>query len=133
MSPKYELFQGIKIDNIDIYSMFKRINQRIEYLSSKDYILGHTYFLDLIKSPTLETLSQIFKYTIIPLLREYFYDDYQKIRLILADNQTDIKENQFILEVSQPCDLFGNADIELNPIYKINQEAFNHANSYRKI
>lgn len=30
---------------------------------------------------------KIFRNRIVPLLEEYFFEDYQKIRLVLADNQ----------------------------------------------
>ena len=113
--------------------MFKNINLRIEYILGKDFLIGHTYFLNLIKSPNIETLSDIFKYTIIPLLTEFFYNDFEKIRLILADNQTDCEKYQFIVKKSIPKDLFKNADLYLNPTYEINQEAFKHIESYKKI
>lgn len=36
---------------------------------------------------TLESLKEIFVKKIIPLLQEYFYDDYKKIQAVLNDNQ----------------------------------------------
>lgn len=133
MPPNYDIFKNVSIDEVNIYSMFKSINLRIEYLLGKDYLIGHTYFLELLTSPTLETLSRIFKYNIIPLLQEYFFNDYSKVRLVLADNQTDVKEHQFITETSLNNSIFGNADIDINPTYEINSKAFENLESYRKI
>lgn len=131
--PNYNLFENVNINGLNILKMFKNINLRIEYILGKDFLIGHTYFLNLIKSPNIETLSDIFKYTIIPLLTEFFYNDFEKIRLILADNQTDCEKYQFIVKKSIPKDLFKNADLYLNPTYEINQEAFKHIESYKKI
>lgn len=133
MLPNYNIFKNVSIDGVDIYTMFKNINLRIEYLLGKDYLIGHTYFLELLNSPTLETLAKIFKYNIIPLLQEYFFNDYSKVRLVLADNQTDIKGHQFILEIFPDNTIFGNLDIDTKPIYEINSKAFEISESYRKI
>jgi len=133
MLPNYNIFKNVSIDGVDIYTMFKNINLRIEYLLGKDYLIGHTYFLELLNSPTLETLAKIFKYNIIPLLQEYFFNDYSKVRLVLADNQTDVKEHQFILEIFPDNTIFGNLDIDTKPIYEINSKAFEISESYRKI
>lgn len=113
--------------------MFKSINLRIEYLLGKDYLIGHTYFLKLLDYPNLDTLSNIFRYNILPLLQEYFFNDYSKIRLVLADNQTEVEEYQFIVEKSLNSDLFGNYDLDINTLYEINPKAFDIPNSYRKI
>lgn len=133
MLPNYEIFKSLSVEGIDIYSMFKSINLRIEYLLGKDYLIGHTYFLKLLDYPNLDTLSNIFRYNILPLLQEYFFNDYSKIRLVLADNQTEVEEHQFIVEKSLNSDLFGNYDSDINTLYEINPKAFDIPNSYRKI
>ncbi|MGN1412056.1 MAG: McrB family protein [Oscillospiraceae bacterium] len=133
MLPNYDLFKNLNIEGINVEFMFRNLNLRIEYLSSKDNLIGHTYFLQLIKNPSIESLSNIFRYTIIPLLCEYFYNDFEKVRLILADDQTEVKENQFIVKKSMPKGLFKNGDLYLNPVYSINIDAFKRAESYLKI
>lgn len=76
---------------IDIPRMLSAINQRIEALYDRDHCIGHAYFTSLANVPDggdrLIALSQIFSNRIIPLLEEYFFEDWQKIRLVLADNQ----------------------------------------------
>ena len=42
----------------------------------------------------IDTLRKIFNNRIIPLLQEYFFDDYEKIRLILNDENTFIETIQ---------------------------------------
>lgn len=76
---------------IDIPRMLSAINRRIEALYDRDHCIGHAYFTPLANVPDgderLVALSQIFSNRIIPLLEEYFFEDWQKIRLVLADNQ----------------------------------------------
>jgi 5-methylcytosine-specific restriction protein B len=76
---------------IDIPRMLSVINQRIEALYDRDHCIGHAYFIKLKKMDDgrkrMAMLSEIFRHRIVPLLEEYFFEDWQKIRLVLADNQ----------------------------------------------
>jgi 5-methylcytosine-specific restriction protein B len=74
--------------------MLEIINKRIEYLYDRDHMIGHSYFMSLKNNQTIEELTNIFRNKIIPLLQEYFYDDWEKIKLILNDNGM-IKEKKF--------------------------------------
>ena len=53
------------------------MNQRISALYDREHTIGHAYFMPLKKAPTIETLARIFENNIIPLLQEYFYEDYE--------------------------------------------------------
>ncbi len=76
---------------IDVPRMLDAINQRIEALYDRDHCIGHAYFTPLAKVPDGDeravALQQVFSTRILPLLEEYFFEDWQKIRLVLADNQ----------------------------------------------
>ena len=75
------------IVGINIKSLLKIINQRIEYLYDRDHTIGHTYFLSLKDKSGDEVkqeLDNIFRNKIIPLLQEYFYDDWEKILMVLG-------------------------------------------------
>lgn len=76
---------------IDVPRMLDAINQRVEALYDRDHCIGHAYFTPLAKVPDgderLVALQQVFSTRILPLLEEYFFEDWQKIRLVLADNQ----------------------------------------------
>ena len=111
MQPDPSVLSGINVQGIDIEKMLTVMNQRIELLYDREHTLGHSYFLPLKNDPTLPKLAAIFKQDIVPLLQEYFFDDYEKIRLVLADNQKD-EEHQFITTNDVVvADLFGNTDI----------------------
>ena len=70
------------IGDIDIAGIMDSMNQRIQYLYDRDHMLGHALFLNI---ESLEDLQYRFENKIIPLLQEYFFDDYQKIKAILND------------------------------------------------
>ncbi len=139
MLPDLEVLDGLEVDGINIKLMLKKINQRIEYLYDRDHTIGHAYFISLKENATLEELENIFKNKIIPLLQEYFYDDWEKIRLVLGDNQKD-ENYQFIKAKKYDIkSLFGdkNNDLldidEIPKIYEINKDAFGKPESYVKI
>lgn len=101
---------------IDIRRMLERINERIEALYDRDHCIGHAYFTHLRNKADgqerFEALSDTFRNRIVPLLEEYFFEDWQKIRLVLADNQKTDPQVQFIIEIEDHeqdlAALFGN-------------------------
>ena len=132
MMPEYDNLNEINIEDINIGKMLKTINERIEYLYDRDHTIGHTYFINVSE---LKTLANVFKNKILPLLQEYFYDDWEKIRPVLGDSQKN-EDCQFITrEERKVSDLFGKSidDIEDKILYKINKTAFDNPQSYIKI
>ncbi|MDX9813107.1 MAG: AAA family ATPase [Sulfurimonadaceae bacterium] len=85
MMPNPELLKDIEVEGINIKNLLETINKRVEYLYDKDHTIGHAYFMSLKENPTLYELENIFRNKIIPLLQEYFYDDWEKIRVVLGD------------------------------------------------
>jgi 5-methylcytosine-specific restriction protein B len=87
---------------IDVREMLHRINQRIEALYDRDHCIGHAYFTALAQVPDgderFAALKQVFRNRIVPLLEEYFFEDWQKIRLVLGDNQKKNEQTHFIRE-----------------------------------
>lgn len=69
------------IDGMDLVEILETINKRIEILLSRDHTIGHSYFLGL---NDIEGLRDTFKNKIIPLLQEYFYNDFEKIELVIG-------------------------------------------------
>lgn len=126
---------------IDIPRMLTAMNQRVEALYDRDHCIGHAYFTSLAKvpdgEPRMEALSQIFSKRILPLLEEYFFEDWQKIRLVLADNQKPASA-QFVQESQSPNDdwvsLFGHDHgldtYTAKPRYVVQTEAFNNPEAF---
>ena len=136
MLPDEEVLDGIYVEDVSIKDIFIKMNKRITVLFDREHTLGHAYFLPLKDAPTIETLANIFENSIIPLLQEYFYEDYEKIRLVLGDNQKDSEDKQFItIEENDYNDLFGDTDYEFDEMrtYKINSFALTNIKAYRSI
>ncbi len=88
--------------SIDVRRMLERVNERIEALYDRDHCIGHAYFTALADvadgAARFERLADIFRNRIVPLLEEYFFEDWRKIRLVLGDNQKPDSATQFIIE-----------------------------------
>ena len=120
---------------LNVAGMLDTINRRIEYLYDREHMIGHAFFIKLVDSPTLDVLVGIFEKNIIPLLQEYFYEDYEKIQLVLGDNAKE-DEYKFILDMPQKVtDVFnGTPDIDLpEKRFVIQHEAFHRLESYKQI
>ena len=136
MLPDEEVLDGIYVEYVSIKDIFIKMNKRITVLFDREHTLGHAYFLPLKGAPTIETLADIFENSIIPLLQEYFYEDYEKIRMVLGDNQKDSEDKQFItIEENDYNDLFGDTDYDFDEMstYKINSFALTNIEAYRSI
>lgn len=136
MMPKPDVLAGVNVEDLSVSDMLMRMNKRIAVLYDREHTIGHAYFMPLKANPTIETLAEIFTNNIIPLLQEYFYEDYEKIRLVLGDNRKDSDEHQFIVaRENDYSDLFGDIDVGLDDSrnYEINYSAFNQIEAYRSI
>lgn len=71
------------LDGIDCGKLLRAMNQRIAVLLDREHQIGHTY---LLRVDTLPALASTFRNRILPLLQEYFYDDWEKIRAVLNNN-----------------------------------------------
>ena len=128
-------------EELNLSEMLRVMNKRIEYLYDREHTIGHAFFIRLATEYSLNTLAEIFKKKIIPLLQEYFYDDYEKIQLVLGDNQKENDPNdkyKFIKSIDVRInDIFnGNPDIDTsdrNVNYEIQESAFYEIQSYKKI
>ncbi len=81
--------------NFDLSEILSTINGRIERLMDQDHCIGHSYFLDVNDE---NNLKQTFQNQIIPLLQEYFFEDFGKIGLILGPGFVEKAHNQNITD-----------------------------------
>lgn len=140
MLPNYDLLKDIFVEDegvkVNISAMLKTINERIEYLYDREHTIGHAVFLELKENNNIDKLENIFKKSVIPLLQEYFYEDYEKIRLILGDNAKDEDEQFIFTESIKPKDVFegdiGDIDIPEKK-YIIKYENFRNIMAYKNI
>jgi len=140
-APLHDLRVTMGEQVIDIPRMLSAINQRVEALYDRDHCIGHAYFTPLAKVPDgderLVALQQVFSTRILPLLEEYFFEDWQKIRLVLADNQK-LKPARFVIESSDHendlARLFGTDhgldSYATKPTYVVQEAAFSNPDAY---
>jgi len=113
------------IDGVDVPALMTVMNERIEAIYDRDHQIGHAYFLRLREEPNLRALEEIFRHNILPLLQEYFYDDWTKIDLVLNNNGFLRTETIDLPETDLP-----HADARR---WRIVGDAFMDPDNYRKI
>lgn len=136
IQPEPGLLAYVSVEGLSIESLLVNMNRKIAVLYDREHTIGHGYFMPLKDSPTIETLAEIFEHNILPLLGEYFYDDCEKIRLVLGDNKKSDPAEQFILAEPVDCaELFGGSDAGLEDAvsYRINRDAFRRIAAYASI
>jgi len=149
MMPDLSLLSGAKVKGIELESLLEKLNSRIEELYDREHTLGHAFFMPVKNAldtgdeeAAFKQLKIVFQKKIIPLLQEYFFDDWNKIRLVLADNQKQDDSLQFVIEKTDDLDtLFGNnhglrRHDQQSTAYELeafDQEVWNMPQAYRSI
>lgn len=94
MAPRVDLL-STDVDGIDLQALLTSMNVRIEELFDRDHVLGHTYLMDV---SSYDELVIRFRDQIIPLLKEYFFDDWRKIQQVFLD-ENEPAERQIIQDL----------------------------------
>lgn len=107
---------GAEVEGVSLAALLDGINRRIEYLFDRDHQIGHAFFIGV---DSLAALDAVMRGQVIPLLVEYFHEDWEKVRIALND-----REGGFVsaLELSPPAML--NGDGEARRRYAINRAPF---------
>lgn len=148
MLPQADLLKSVDVFGVNLAQMLTKINQRIEVLLDAEHLIGHSYFMPLLgiddEADLQAELAKLFENKLLPLLQEYFFDDYQRIGWVLnvpkPGEHSD--EHYFILtdkaqEDSLPKlhELFAQdvAEQLMDRRYRINKKAFNNPEAYKRI
>lgn len=120
------------IEGVNCQELLAAMNKCIRFLLDREHQIGHTYFMHVkdrdMGVKDMDSLAKTFRNKIIPLLQEYFYDNWEKIDLVL-------NRNGFIREIPLKRDLFKESDLidEQRIIYELSDDKWEDAESYRKI
>lgn len=143
MLPDADVLRSInadRVEDLDVALMLEKMNERISYLYDSEHTIGHAFFTKLSKPElrNIETLKSIFEKSIIPLLQEYFYEDYHKIQLVFGDNGKSDDNLKFIIDKeSNVSNVFKGNEVDIDDLpekkYKINPIALQNLESYRQI
>lgn len=115
--PDSALLYGKVINGISLKDLLENINKKIEVFYDRDHQIGHSYFL---KVNNVDDLKVAWYYEIIPLLQEYFYDDWDKIKEIIGEF-VGVTEASKIIKIN-----YKDIDTEKN-VYRINNITDNQA------
>lgn len=118
--PDPRCLQGRVIDGVDLEQLLTALNERIESLFDRDHTIGHAYFME-VRTP--EDLQRVFRRRVIPLLQEYFHDNWARIRIALND-----RDGHFIERIQRRLPALvtddESVDDELAVSYRVNPVDF---------
>lgn len=132
MPPRPDLVDDVVVSGVSIGNLLRVLNERIELLLDRDHRLGHVYFLPLRQNPSIELLGHVFRSSIVPLLQEYFFEDWQRIRWILNDHRKPEPLQFITIPETQLEKLFG-PGVAVNhqaTRWAINTAAFSNPDAY---
>ncbi len=136
MLPDVEALHGMVVEGVPVATLLSTMNRRIEVLLGRDYMLGHAYFMRLKDDASIEALATIFRQQVLPLLQEYFFEDWQKIAWVFNDHRKTDPSLRFLEQTGAGmADLFGSG-VELSGegrLWTVNQGAFDRPAAYGAI
>ncbi|WP_456418999.1 hypothetical protein [Thermovibrio sp.] len=102
------------MSELKVWKFLEKLNNEIKEKKGKDFTIGHAYFLPLKEDMTPERFVEILRKSVLPLLQEYFYDDWETLISILAggSSQRD-KISKLII------DKYGEIKLPKNKTYEI--------------
>jgi len=72
-----------KVGKVHLGRLLRALNKKIIEQDLRDKQIGHSYFMN-IPNGDVEVLKQVFRYEIIPLLQDYFYENYNLLEEVLG-------------------------------------------------
>jgi 5-methylcytosine-specific restriction protein B len=133
MPPQYAALDQLSLEGINLGQLLRSLNDRIEVLLDRDHCLGHAYFMRLKEGDTIAQLAPIFRQQILPLLQEYFFEDWGRIRWVLNDHRKSNPQHCFVTRQEINSEKLFGPDVSIGPqhaTYTINAAAFDSPQAY---
>jgi hypothetical protein len=112
MPPRAKVVEEKKFSDYPRVAIMEKINNRIEVLLDRNHTLGHAYFIK-------NNFKCSFENEIIPLLQEYFYNDYGKIGLVFGKGFVREKAITAKNDKSIFADFDTKNDVDINKSYEL--------------
>ena len=87
---------------VDLPRVLGAMNERLEYLVDRDHLIGHAWFM---AAETRDDVDIAMRRKIIPLIAEYFYDDWSKVRAVLGGTDAFVDRQRLSLPPGIESDL----------------------------
>lgn len=83
LAPDPTLLETIEEDGrrVDLAAVLRAMNDRLEYLLGPDHLIGHAWLMGVRDGASLD---RAMAHKVIPLLREYFHEDLERVRAVLG-------------------------------------------------
>lgn len=108
------------VPGVNLVKLLTALNERVEVLFDRDHRIGHAFFIGV---TSLEGLEQVFRRKVIPLLQEYFYENWSNVRRALNDYGT----GDFVISkklAQLPADGDESFSDESRVVYSVNTATF---------
>ena len=97
------LREAAEAAGVDLPEVLRVMNDRLEWLVDRDHLIGHAWFLD---AKSREAVDEVMRRKVIPLIAEYFYDDWEKVRAVLGGTDAFVQGEK----LEPPPDLDGSGE-----------------------
>lgn len=137
MPPRPDLLEDKRLRGTDhsLAELLDCMNRRIAVLLDREHCLGHAWFMGLDDVVTANALADVFRSHVLPLLAEYFFEDWEKIQWVLNDHRKK-EENRFLLRDEGDWSVLFGEKVPLSDrgqTWRWNQAAFENMDAYLQI
>jgi 5-methylcytosine-specific restriction protein B len=128
LAPDATTLNGIVVEGVDLAKLLVALNDRIESLFDRDHRIGHAFFIGV---TSLDDLEKVFRRKVIPLLQEYFYENWSNVRRALNDyGEGDFVSSKKLVQL--PADGEESFSEESRIAYRVNETKF-PVSAYQRI